>query len=51
MKNWVGGGWGGGGILEWLCRNKLLLNVSKTLYMIFTPRNKFMHDIDVKYMV
>ena len=36
------------GIREWLGCNKLSLNVSKTHYMIFTPRNKFVHDIDVK---
>ena len=35
-------------IREWLCCNKLSLNVSKTHYMIFTPRNKTMHDIDLK---
>ena len=35
-------------IHEWLCCNKLSLNVSKTYYMIFTPRNKTVHDIDVK---
>ena len=35
-------------IREWLCCNKLSLNVSKTHYMIFTPRNKTVHDIDVK---
>ena len=35
-------------IREWLCCNKLSLNVSKTHYMIFTPRNKIVHDIDVK---
>ena len=26
----------------------LSLNVRKTHYMIFTPRNKFVHDIDIK---
>ena len=35
-------------IREWLCCNKLSLNVSKTHYMIFTPRNKIVHDIGVK---
>ena len=35
-------------IFEWLCCNKLSLNVSKTHYMIFTPRNITVHDIDVK---
>ena len=35
-------------IREWLCCNKLSLNVSKTHYGIFTPRNKIVHDIDVK---
>ena len=28
-------------IQEWLCCNKLSLNVSNTHYMVFTPRNKF----------
>ena len=36
------------GIREWLCCNKLSLNVSKTHYMSFTPRNKIVPDIDVK---
>ena len=35
-------------IREWLRCNKLSPNVSKTHYMIFTPRNKTVHDIDVK---
>ena len=34
-------------IYEWLCCNKLLLNVLKTHYMIFTPRNKKVNDINV----
>ena len=35
-------------IRKWLCCNKLSLNVSKTHYIIFTPRNKTVHDIDAK---
>ena len=35
-------------IREWLCCNKLSLNACKTNYTIFTPRNKTVHDIDVK---
>ena len=38
-------------IREWLCCNKLSPNVSKTHYMIFTPRNKTVHDIGVKIQV
>ena len=34
-------------IYEWLCFNKLSLNVLKTHYMIFTPRNKKVNDINV----
>ena len=34
-------------ILEWLCANKLSLNVLKTHYMIFTTRKK-VDDIDLK---
>ena len=34
-------------IYEWLCFNKLSLNVLKTHYMIFTPRNKEVNDINV----
>ena len=36
------------GIREWLCCNKLSLNVSKTHYMLFTPWNKIASHIDVK---
>ena len=32
-------------IYEWLCCNKLSLNVLKTHYMIFTQRNKKVNDI------
>ena len=35
-------------VQEWLQCNKLSLNVLKTHYMVFTPRNKFINDIDVK---
>ena len=35
-------------IQEWLNYNKLSLNVLKTHYMIFTPRNKRVNDIDIK---
>ena len=35
-------------VQEWLQCNKLFLNVLKTHYMVFTPRNKFINDIDVK---
>ena len=35
-------------IQEWLNCNKLSLNVLKTHYMIFTPRNKIIEDIDVQ---
>ena len=34
-------------IQEWLCGNKLSLNVSKTHYMVFTPRNNFFNDVNV----
>ena len=37
-------------IQEWLQCNKLSLNVLKTHYMIFTPRNKLIDDIDVKIL-
>ena len=36
-------------IQEWLNCNKLSLNVLKTHYMIFTPRNKIIEDIDVQF--
>ena len=34
-------------IREWLCCNKLSLNILKTHYMVFTPRNKIVNDIDI----
>ena len=34
-------------IYEWICCNKLSLNVLKTHYMIFTPRNKKVNAIDL----
>ena len=34
-------------IYEWLCCNKLSLNVLKTHYMIFTPQNKKVNDINL----
>ena len=34
-------------IQEWLCCNKLSLNVSKTHYMVFTPRNKIVDDVNI----
>ena len=34
-------------ISEWLCCNKLSLNVLKTHYIVFTPRNKIVNDIDI----
>ena len=34
-------------IYEWLCCNKLSLNVLKTHYLIFTPRNKKVNDINL----
>ena len=34
-------------IREWLCCNKLSLNVLKTHYMVFSPRNKIVNDIDI----
>ena len=35
-------------VQEWLQCNKLSLNVLKTHYIFFTPRNKLINDIDVK---
>ena len=35
-------------VQEWLQCNELSLNVLKTHYMVFTPRNKLINDIDVK---
>ena len=37
-----------GKIQEWLCSNTLSLNVLKTHYMIFTPRNQAAHDVSIK---
>ena len=34
-------------IREWLCCNKLSLNILKTHYMVYTPRNKIVNDIDI----
>ena len=34
-------------IREWLCCNKLSLNILKTHYIVFTPRNKVVNDIDI----
>ena len=36
-------------IQEWLCCNKLSFNVLKTHYMIFSPRNKIISDVDIKF--
>ena len=35
-------------IQEWLCANKLSLNVKKTHYMIFTSKNKIVPDIGIR---
>ena len=35
-------------VQEWLQCNKLSLNILKTHYMIFTPRNRVIDGIDVK---
>ena len=35
-------------VQEWLQCNKLSLNVLKTHYVVFTPRNKLINDIHVK---
>ena len=37
-------------VQEWLQCNKYSLYVLKTHYMIFTPRNKLIDDIDVKIL-
>ena len=34
-------------IYEWICCNKHSLDVLKTHYMIFTPRNKKVNDINL----
>ena len=36
-------------VQEWLNCNKLSLNIRKTHYMIFTPRTKFVDDINVQF--
>ena len=35
-------------IREWLNCNKLSLNIKKTHYMIFTSKNKYVNDLDLK---
>ena len=35
-------------IRQWLCCNKLSLNVSKTHYMVFAPKGKHVDDLNVK---
>ena len=35
-------------IRQWLCCNKLSLNVSKTHYMVFAPKNKHVDDLNIK---
>ena len=35
-------------ISEWLCCNKLSLDVSKTHYMVFSPRNKIIHNLHIR---
>ena len=35
-------------IREWLCCNKLSLNVLETYYMIFAPRNKIVFDVNIQ---
>ena len=35
-------------ISEWLCCNKLSLNVSKTHYMVFSPRSRNISNLDVR---
>ena len=35
-------------IRQWLCCNKLSLNVSKTHYMVFAPKNKQVADLNIK---
>ena len=35
-------------IMQWLCCNKLSLSVSKTHYMVFTPRNKQVENMNIK---
>ena len=35
-------------VQEWLCCNKLSLNVLKTHYMIFTTRNRTIDDLDIE---
>ena len=38
-------------ISEWLCCNKLSLNVSKTHYMVFSPRNIIINNLDVRIII
>ena len=38
-------------IYEWLCCNKLSLNVLKTHFMIFTPRNKKVNYININILI
>ena len=35
-------------IRQWLCCNKLSLNVSKTHYMVFAPKNKHVDDLNIR---
>ena len=35
-------------IRQWLCCNELSLNVSKTHYILFTPRNKQVENLNIK---
>ena len=35
-------------IRQWLCCNKLSFYVSKTQYMVFTPRNKQVENLNIK---
>ena len=35
-------------IRQWLCCNKLSLNVSKTHYMVCAPKNKHVDDLNIK---
>ena len=35
-------------VRQWLCCNKLSLNVSKTHYMVFAPKSKHVDDLNIK---
>ena len=35
-------------IRQWLCCNKLSLNVSKTHYIVFAPKSKHVDDLNIK---